>query len=80
MTITELLELWKGRHAALKVMAGRDYGEDSPERNKMTIIMANQLAHCITELEELMNETPARRAMSKIVAARLESDKDAQSR
>ena len=79
MTLTELIERWKGRQAALRVMAKKDYGEDSPEKNKMMIIMINQLGYCISELEALMNESPTRRAMSKIVAARVEKEKDANS-
>ncbi len=74
MTLAELLAKWKGRYEAMQHMAQLDYGEDSPEKNKMIITMNNQLGYCIRELEDLLQASPLRRAMSKMVTAHDKSE------
>lgn len=74
MTVTELLERWKGRSKAFDRMAHQDYGADSPEKNMMIMSMNKDLKQCIMELEALIHGDPLKHAMSKIITNRLESE------
>lgn len=66
-TLSQLLAKWKFMLNSYEHMAKRDYGDDSPEQNKIVLAMGAQLARCIDDLELVMHKDPIRMALAKSI-------------
>lgn len=67
-SVIGLLYKWQMRRLSYMEQIHTDYGDESPERNKIAWAMEFQLMNCVAELAALCSETDAEK-IAKILSS-----------
>lgn len=75
-TLSELIVKWHGIRFMLIKMINTDYGEESPVRNQIAMVMEQQLSQCIQDLEAITQNPMTQLYTKTLLKAFKEYDED----
>lgn len=75
-TLSELLIKWHGIRINLIKMMHTDYGDESPVRNQIAMVMEQQLAQNIEDLERIVKNPMVQLYANELAKSLKESNED----